>query len=492
MSGSGSRLPGACRLPAAMLVLSLVGAACAPDDAAPTTVSGTGATVTTAGTTSTTSAPATTLAISTSTTTTSATSVPSTSTTSTLPPETTTTTLPPWVALDLPEALPPESIPWEEVGTGWLLVRYLRAHSGSWDPAAPQALLLIDPEDAMYVVSGWDGAPVLAWSPEGSRVLFFDGLLRMIDLRDGARSVIPVDLPAGLDASAAGYLIEARFTRPTGRDVVVRVQDSDDHVRLECLGTDGSMIARLGEADLVPVYDRPGPDPRYVAKGVTWLYAPTGTEVAVANSSGLSLLSNQGSLIRPLDTPGLGCTLSRWWDGGSVLASCYDSYWADSPCWDQTPAPGGRSLWSVPSDGSPAVRLTPQPICRADWDWLFPHAYWDGLRVAGVVAAPTPACCGCGGSLHFVSGDTVILWRGYAAWESPSGPADPMCAPALVGVRHGRLLVLDAMFGGFGVVFEVAADGTTRRAITPVERGLFGGALQVFTTEETALTVGSW
>lgn len=415
-----------------------------------------------------------------------------TSTTSILPPETTTTTLPPWVALDLPEALPPESIPWEEVGTGWLLVRYLQAHSGGWDPAAPQALLLIDPEDTTYVVSGWDGAPVLAWSPDGRRILVFDGELRVIDLRDGATSVIPVDLPAGLDVSAAGHLIEARFTRPTGRDVVVRVQDSADHVRLECLGTDGSLIARLGEADLVPVYDRPGPDPRYVARGVTWLYAPTGTEVAVATSSGISLLSNQGSPIRPLDTPGLGCTLSRWWDSGSVLASCYDSDWADSPCWDQTPAPGGRSLWSVPSDGSPATRLTPKPVCRADWDWLFPHAYWDGLRVAGVVAAPTPACCGCGGSLHLISGQTVTLWQGYAAWDSPWGPADPMCAPSLVAVRDGRLLVLDAMFGGFGVIFEVAADGTTRRAITPTPPGRNGGVWQVLTTEESGYTAGIW
>jgi len=413
-------------------------------------------------------------------------------TTTTTAGSTTTTTLPPWGDPGFPEALPPEAIPWDEVGAGWLLVRYREPLSDPADPAAREALFLINPADIVYAVSEWDSTEILDWSPGGRRVLVFDGRLRVIDLREGSTSAIPAALPSG-----EGFRVDARFTRPLGRDVVVRILDWDDHVRLETLQTDGTRLALLADFDL-PSYDYS--DPEYVAVGITWLYAPTGTEVVVATSDRISLLSNLGAVVRPLDTPGLGCTLSRWWDERSVLAACYDRDWAASPCWYQGPGPGGRLLWSVPIDGSRATRLTPEPVCTPDT--LEVPTYGDGLPVGRVVAAQSRGCCGCGGSLDFIVGDSVTPWTGYAD-SFPRGPLgeSQACSPYLIAARGEHLVVGDTVFGWdpdhgatgwLGALFEVAADGTTRRAITPVTSGHYGGVLQVFTNEEAALTVGLW
>ena len=447
--------------------------------------------------TSTTSTPPTTRAHPTTTTDT----VPPPSTTTTQPPPATTTTeaspaassphLTPWTGGEgFPDALPPERIPWDDVGPDWLLVRYEQAYSGNWR-AAPQALLLIGPDDSAYGVAGWpDGESVpptteiLAWSPEGRRILVYDGGLEVIDLRDRSGIAVPVELPDGLAYPAAPSSVEARFTRPTGRDIVVRAIDPAGHVRLDCLRTDGSLFARLADFDFSPFSPV---HPENVTLGVSWLFAPAGTEVVIATGEGIGLLTNQGAGIRTLDTPGLGCTLARWWDGGSVLAACYDADWVASACWDRGPTPGGRSLWSVPVDGTPATRLTPEPVC-ADDGTAFAGTYVDGLKVGGSVAAETSACCACGGSLDFIGGGTVTGWAGYAAWENPSGATSqpPLCSPHVVATRNERLLVLDRMWSGFGVIFEADPDGSTRRAVTPAETSLHGGVIQVMTTAEAA------
>lgn len=407
---------------------------------------------------------------------TTATTVPASSTTQPAPTTTTSTTEAPlWAAPGFPESQPPEEIPWDEVGPDWLLVRYAQS-AGSWEESTGEGLFLIDPANATYAVGAWDGGEILDWSPDGSRVLVFDGELKAIDLRDGAASVIPVDLVGEGD-----FRLDARFL-PAGDGLAVRVLDWEQHVRLQRLGIDGTVQATLADLDLAQ--DAYG-TAEFVEMGVTWLFAPGGDEAVVATTEGISLLDGSGALIRPLDTPGLGCTLSRWWDGERALAACYDPDWAASVCWYRGPMPDGRSLWAVPIDGSPATLLTPQPVCSSAATEPAP-AYADGLAVGEIVAARTGHCCECGGRLDFIAGDTVTPWAGH--------PDSYPCSPTLVAARPGGVLVLDTFYGWdaqqgatgmLGVVFAVAPDGTTQ-AITPAEPGLFGGVQQALTTEETS------
>ena len=427
----------------------------------------------------------TTLPAPTTSTTRSATSVPST-----LGP--TTTTSPAWAEPGFPEAVPPEQIPWDDVGVGWLLVRYRQASSRGGDPTAGEALFLVDPNDTMYAVAMWPSEEwILDWSPEGRRVLSFrDGALRLTDLSDGTTAVVPNDLyGSSPNKDEDGWARWARFTRPTGRDIVVRLLDWGNRIRLECLHTDGTRCAQLADLD-ISSYDYT--DPRSRALGITqltWLYTPTGTEVVVATTEGIRVLTNLGAVIRPLDSPGLGCSLSRWWSEESVLAACYDPDWVASPCWTrgQVGPGGGRSLWSVPLDGSPATRLTPVPTCNPDSGspehWA---EYTDALRVGEVLAAESETCCACGLLLDFINGDTVIPWAGYEG--------SPPCSPDLVSVWEGRLVVFETTFGWvqddltgwFGTIFRVAADGSAAPAITSPQPGQYGGVQQVLTTEETA------
>ena len=93
----------------------------------------------------------------------------------------------------------------------------------------------------------------------------------------------------------------------------------------------------------------------YSADGAV-LYAPSGTEFATGASHGLKLVSNHGSLIRQLPVPRTSadtCNPVRWWNGGTVLASC-------SP-----PGSAVPRLWLVPVSGAHPKALTPPRNARS-------------------------------------------------------------------------------------------------------------------------------
>src|SRR4029077_17234849 len=80
------------------------------------------------------------------------------------------------------------------------------------------------------------------------------------------------------------------------------------------------------------------------------LYTPSGTEFAARASHGLKLVSNLGPLIKQLPVPSAGtCGPVRWWDGGTILASC------------APPAGAGSRLWVGPGIGARPPGRHPAP-----------------------------------------------------------------------------------------------------------------------------------
>lgn len=431
------------RMAAALLVIGLLAACGEPAGDAGTTTPSTvpPGTTTTAAAETTSTVPATTTSV-----------------------ETSTTTAAFWTVPGLPEARSPEEIPWDEVGTGWLLVRY-RQTAANPDGSEGEVLYLVDPGDVAYAVGEWNGVPILDWSVD--RLLFFDGSLQIADLGSGETASLPITFPEGSQ-------VDARFTADGG--FIVRVAGdpaASGHVSLNSYAADGSPLAVLADLE-VPAYDPA--DPHAVEGGATWLSAASG-EVVLATGAGINLLGSDGAAVRSLDTPGFGCTLARWWDEGSVLAACFDADWAASECWYRAPMPDGRGLWAVPLDGSAATRLTPAPVCGTD---QFAPPYWDGLALDGVVAAEMAGCCECGGALDFISGDAVVPWAGY--------PDSPACSPNLIALRDGSFLVQDTVYGPdagqgvtgmLGALLEVNPDGSLAGEVFPVTPGDFGGVVQV-------------
>ena len=80
------------------------------------------------------------------------------------------------------------------------------------------------------------------------------------------------------------------------------------------------------------------------------LYAPSGTEFATGAAGGLKLVSNSGTPIRTLRVPrttAMSCNPVRWWNSGTILASCLP------------PGSAILQLWLVPVSGARPRALTP-------------------------------------------------------------------------------------------------------------------------------------
>jgi hypothetical protein len=221
------------------------------------------------------------------------------------------------------------SVPWDRVGAGWVLTQYVSAapEGGS----GPSALYLISPGGTRYQLASWPNsgsAPQLtAWSPDGRRALFQvfsgNGSTEVLTLATGQVSTFT--LPG--EASPIG------FTTPHGLNIVAG-RPAGSGTSLARYNLSGRLVQSLG----------------YSADGQV-LYAPSGTEFVTGTSSGLELVSNGGALIRKLAIPGTSansCNPARWWNSGTVLASC---------------APPGSAipqLWLVPVSGARPAALTPR------------------------------------------------------------------------------------------------------------------------------------
>lgn len=221
------------------------------------------------------------------------------------------------------------AVPWASVGAGWVLTEY---SPGSTSRPAPTTLYLVSPSGGKYAVYQWaaskTAAPhLLAWSGDKTRALLQLGRpnqLEQLNLRTGkaARFSLPVNV------------MPVDYTRPNG---------------LQLLG-----VAVSGSAATLARYTLAGKRVQVLgtqAYGMSAIYPPDGTELAVSAGTGLLLVSNTGRVIRKLPVPAadprIGCGAARWWNPGTILAEC-------TPKGSAVP-----QLWLVPANGAKPKTLTP-------------------------------------------------------------------------------------------------------------------------------------
>jgi hypothetical protein len=226
-------------------------------------------------------------------------------------------------------AAQPAGVPWSHVGPGWVLAQYTSA-APEGGKTGPAELYLISPGGARYRLARWPDfrfAPELvAWSPDGKRALFqvFSGKggVEQLTLATGRMSTFVMQ----------GTATPIGYTTPAGLNIVAG-RPSGTGTILARYSLSGRLVQSLG----------------YSADGQA-LYAPSGTEFATGASRGVKLVSNRGSLIRTLPVPGTSansCNPVRWWNSGTILASC-------SP-----PGSAVPRLWLVPVSGAHPKALTP-------------------------------------------------------------------------------------------------------------------------------------
>jgi hypothetical protein len=221
-------------------------------------------------------------------------------------------------------------VPWNHVGTGWVLAQYTTAvpEGGKTGPAT---LYLISPGGARYKLASWPDnrtAPqLLAWSPDGKRALF------QVFMGKGGVEQLTLATGQATRFALPGETTPIGYTTPGGLNIVAS-RLSGSTTTLARYDLSGHLTRTLGSS----------------ADGAV-LYEPSGAAFLTGTSSGLKLVSNGGSLIRNLPVPGTSantCNPVRWWNATTILASC------------APPNTAAPQLWLVPLSGGRPAALTPR------------------------------------------------------------------------------------------------------------------------------------
>jgi hypothetical protein len=221
------------------------------------------------------------------------------------------------------------AVPWDRVGTGWVLAQYTSAQPGGGG-SGPEQLYLISPGGTRYQLASWPDdrtAPqLLAWSPDGRHALF--------QVFSGKGGVEQLTLATGQMTTFVmqGAVSPIGYTTPHGLNIVAG-RPSGSGTSLARYNLSGRLVQSLG----------------YSADGQV-LYSPSGTEFLTGASNGLKLVSNGGALLRGLPIRGTGtnsCSPVRWWTSTTALAEC------------TVPNADGPQLWLVPVSGARPTALTP-------------------------------------------------------------------------------------------------------------------------------------
>lgn len=234
-----------------------------------------------------------------------------------------------------PSVRPRVAVPWSTVGSGWELVEYT---NGVSTRGAAATVYLVSPGGARYSMYTWRAsanfAPTLLdWSGDKTRALLFVS---------GANGMAQLNLRTGtLTHFTLPRLVHViGYTRPSGLNIL------------------GTTVSATGKTATLARYSLTGKLVKVIATQqssfIGGVDSADGATLAVSASTGLRLVSNAGGVVRMLPVPGVdthsGCAPIRWWNSGTVLASCYPA----------SSEYGLERLWLVPVNGAKPTALTPE------------------------------------------------------------------------------------------------------------------------------------
>jgi hypothetical protein len=266
----------------------------------------------------------------------------------------------------------PVTVSWASVGAGWSLGAYSAATGGGGTPrkAGPTTLYLVGPNgyrDALYEwPAGQSAWTLLDWSGDKTRALFAGPGSDVGQLVLATGKFTSFKLPGG--TQVIGY------SRPDGTAILATQQ--------------------VISTDKVLRYDLTGHLEQTLASGPAnsasdAVYSPAGTSLAVNGAKALEQVGNDGHVIRSLPVPGNPtCDPVRWWNAGTILASC----WA--------PGHPASRLWLVPVSGVTPTALTPQrsssgPDLGDINAWSLPSGlYLQATGACGVIYIAKPTSTG--------------------------------------------------------------------------------------------------
>jgi hypothetical protein len=320
------------------------------------------------------------------------------------------------------EALPAETIPWDEVGPDWLAFAYPRSTTTQWEEAGRQGMYLVDPDDRIYAVSALpiDGTDVVEVSWSGRLALlrgpYAAGLpLTVLDLEttivhEVVRQSEDLDHYALTSDGTGLWIYDLPWTNPpTGGGTA-----SVTHLDLATLARTTVLEESVALDPLVDFYDW------WVNNRGGIAELPSG-EIVAGMPSGVWIGSPDEGDFHPFELPSAACAVVDVWDDTTVLVRCKTTKLAACEGYES-------ELWLVPIDGrAPSLLAAPDADACVSYSGAVPLADHLAIR-AGFGSGE------CNGHVLVRAPDGTV-----ERWVPPLAEVD--CNEWVVGVRNGTWLV---------------------------------------------------
>ena len=198
------------------------------------------------------------------------------------------------------------TLPWTQVGPGWLLATWSQVPGQRPGPPPPgqptpetatTTLYLVDPAGGRYPITifpppGAGPSPTLAdWSGDGTHALFY----AYAPAPSGTYLVTTVDLHSGAQASFAidngtnSFDVAARYSRPEGKAILLA-------------NSNGAEAEWLKRVDLTGRPELTYPVGRDFQG--SYLSTPDGTQLVLGMADGLAIMGNDGTASKTLPVTG--------------------------------------------------------------------------------------------------------------------------------------------------------------------------------------------